>query len=72
MWVYFCSSQGAEALKKGIVSAQMIGHNTRTGATALFKAPDADPTRTNDQRAYLRFDENAPLDGDQPAHGLLR
>ena len=64
MWVCFYPSQGVEALKKGIVSVQMVGHNTRTDATGFFRAPDANPTRTNDQPAYLRFDENGLLDGE--------
>ena len=66
VWVYFCRSQGGEALQQGIVSVQMIGHNTRTGAAAFFEAPDADPTRTNNQPAYLRFDENGLLEGELP------
>ena len=66
VWAYLCRSQGAEALTQGVASVQMIGHNTRTGATAFFEAPDADPTNTNDQTAYLRFDENGLLDGELP------
>ena len=66
VWAYLCRSQGVEALAQGVASVQIIGHNTRTGATAFFEAPDADPTNTNDQTAYLRFDENGLLDGALP------
>ena len=66
VWAYLCRSQGVEALAQGVASVQMIGHNTKTGATAFFEAPDADPTNTNDQTAYLRFDENGLLDGVLP------
>ena len=66
VWVYFCRSQGVEALEKGVASVQMIGHNIETGATAFFESPDADPTNTNDQTIYLRFDENGLLDGELP------
>jgi len=66
VWAYFCRSQGVEALEQGVASVQMIGYNTRTGATAFFEAPDADPTNMNDQTIYLRFDENGLLDGEMP------
>ena len=66
VWAYLCRSQGAEALAQGVASVQMIGHNIKTGATAFFEAPDADPTNTNDQTVYLRFDENGLLDGELP------
>ena len=66
VWVYFCRSSGVERFEQGIVSVQMIGHNTRTGATAFFEAPDADPTRPNPQPALLRLDEYGILDGEFP------
>ena len=66
VWAYFCRSQGPDSLVKGLVSVQMIGHNTRTGATAFFEAPDTDPSRPNHQPSYLRFDENGLLDGELP------
>ena len=66
VWVYFCRSSGAERFEQGIVSVQMIGHNTRTGATAFFEAPDADPNRPNPQPALLRLDEDGFLDGEFP------
>ena len=65
-WVYVCRSAGVEWFERGVVSVQMIGHNTRTGATAFFEAPDADPTRPNPQPGYLRLDERGLLDGAMP------
>ena len=66
VWVYFCRSAGVELFEQGIVSVQMIGYNTRTGATAFFEAPDADPSRPNPQPDLLRLDENGILDGGFP------
>ena len=66
VWVYLCRSSGVKWFEQGIVSVQMIGHNTRTGATAFFEAPDADPSRPNPQPDLLRFDENGILDGEFP------
>ena len=68
IWVYFCRSTGQEFFNEyGIVSVQMIGYNTETGATCFFESPDAvgDLTQSN----YLEFDENGLLDGELPAYG---
>ena len=66
VWVYLCRSAGVKWFEQGILSVQMIGHNTRTGATAFFEAPDADPSRPNPQPDLLRLDENGILDGEFP------
>ena len=39
VWVYFCRSAGKELFEEGIVSVQMIGHNTETGAACFFESP---------------------------------
>ena len=69
VWVYLCRSAGVELFEQGIVSVQMIGYNTRSGATAFFEAPDADPSRPNAQPGLLRFDETGVLAGQLPGPG---
>ena len=68
IWVYFCRSAGQEYFNEyGIVSVQMIGYNTETGATCFFESPDAVGDMT--QSEYLEFDENGLLDGELPGYG---
>ena len=68
VWVYFCRSSGQEYFNEyNIVSVQMIGYNTETGATCFFESPDAVGDMT--QAEYLHFDENGLLDGELPAYG---
>lgn len=69
VWVYLCRSVGMELFEKGTVSVQMIGHNARTGATAFFEAPDANPSRPNSQPDLCRFDEHGVLTGQLPGPG---
>ena len=66
VWVYFCRSAGVELYERRILSVQMIGHNKRTGATAFFEAPDADPDRPNPQPDLLEFDAQGILSGKLP------
>ena len=68
VWVYFCRSAGQEYFNEyGIVSVQMIGYNTETGATCFFESPDAVGDMT--QSEYLEFDEDGLLVGELPAYG---
>ena len=68
IWVYFCRSAGQEYFDEyGIVSVQMIGYNTETGATCFFESPDAVGDMT--QSEYLEFDQDGLLDGQLPAYG---
>jgi len=68
IWVYFCRSAGQEYFNLyDIVSVQMIGYNTETGATCFFESPDAIGDMT--QAEYLEFDENGFLDGELPGYG---
>ncbi len=68
IWVYFCRSAGQEYFNEyGIVSVQMIGYNTETGATCFFESPDAVGDMI--QSEYLEFDENGLLDGELPGYG---
>lgn len=64
VWVFFCRSAGAEWFEYGVVSVQMIGHNTDTGATCFFESPDAIGDLV--QAEYLEFDEDGLLDGEMP------
>ena len=68
IWVYFCRSAGQEYFEDyGIVSVQMIGYNSETGATCFFESPDAIGDMV--QSDFLEFDENGLLDGELPAFG---
>ena len=70
IWVYFCRSAGQDYFDEyGIVSVQMIGYNTETGATCFFESPDAVGDMT--QSEYLEFDQNGLLDGQLPAFGTI-
>jgi hypothetical protein len=64
VWVYLCRSAGRELFARGMVSVQMIGHNTETGATCFFESPDGVGKLT--QAEYLRFDDDGLLDGALP------
>ena len=52
---YFCRSDGRENLGRGIVSVQMIGYHSDTGATCFFESPDG--IGSLKQADYLEFDE---------------
>jgi hypothetical protein len=67
VWVYFCRSAGRELFEKGIVSVQMIGHNTETGATCFLESPDAVGNLV--QAEYLHFDDDGLLDSTLPGPG---
>ena len=68
VWVYFCRSAGQEYFNLyDVVSVQMIGYNTETGATCFFESPDAIGDMT--QAEYLEYDENGFLDGELPGYG---
>lgn len=56
VWVYFCRSTGP--MGASYSSAQMIGHNTETGATCFFEEGDQDD--------YFSFDDAGMLLGDFP------
>jgi hypothetical protein len=66
-WVFFCRSQGPSALRRGIVSVQMIGHDVASGATCFFESPDAIGEDTHAD--YLSMDEDGLLQGVLPAPG---
>ena len=66
-WVFFCRSQGPAALARGLVSVQMIGHDTASGATCFFESPDA--VGSDAHADYLDFDDEGNLIGVLPAPG---
>jgi len=64
VWAFFCRSQGEFWLQRGVASVQMIGHNTKSGATCFFESPDA--VGSDAHIAYLSFGPDGFLDGQFP------